>query len=232
MRTRVTSWMMVLGLAFGVGAVTSWAQDPAKPKDKAIEKAKEKVKEEVEKKLGGDKTGAPTKEAMDKMMEQMIKDAAPGPEHVHFKTLVGKWDVTGTFFMPGVDTPSHSTGTAEYKLILDGRFVVEDLHAVGVEDKQPFSGYGISGFDKNKGKYVGTWMDSMGTGISTSEGTLDPSGKIMTSTLEGFDCMTKQSKKSKMTEEKVAEDKFVMKMYDTIEGQETMTMEVTYTRKK
>ena len=231
MKTRVTAWMIVWGLAFGAGALTSSAQDAGK--DKPVEKAKEKAKDMAKEKLDSMKPGGkPSEEEMKKMTEEMAKMAAPGPEHEHFKTLVGKWDVTSTFTMPGSESAQHSTGSAEYKLILDGRFVVEDLHMIGEKDKQPFSGYGTTGFDKNKGKYVGTWMDSMGTSIGTFEGTMDPSGKKMTGAFEMYDCMAKGMKKNKMTEETVSDDKRVMKMYDTVEGKEVLALEVTYTRKK
>ena len=33
-----------------------------------------------------------------------------------------------------------------------------------------FKGTGIEGYDNGKKKFVGTWMDNMGTGIMMSEG--------------------------------------------------------------
>ena len=36
---------------------------------------------------------------------------------------------------------------------------------------QPFSGVGIDGYDNLRKKYVTTWIDTMGTGIFSMEGT-------------------------------------------------------------
>ena len=38
-------------------------------------------------------------------------------------------------------------------------------------------GWGLTGYDNHEQKYVGMWVDSMTTSISTSLGTIDKSGK-------------------------------------------------------
>src|SRR5438876_12293920 len=47
-----------------------------------------------------------------------------------------------------------------------------------------FKGMGIEGYDNTKKKFVGSWIDNMGTGIAFSEGTYDPATKTFTYTSE------------------------------------------------
>jgi hypothetical protein len=72
-----------------------------------------------------------------------------------------------------------STGTAEGKALLGDGFVQTTVSSTFMG--KPFSGVGVSGYDKARKKFVGTWMDSMSTGIGRIEGTADTSGKVITS---------------------------------------------------
>ena len=47
-----------------------------------------------------------------------------------------------------------------------------------------FKGMGIEGYDNVKKKFVGSWIDNMGTGIMMSEGTYDPATKTFTYTTD------------------------------------------------
>jgi hypothetical protein len=227
------AWTVVLAVSFGVGVAGSWAQEGGK--DKPVEKAKEKALEYGKEKLDGMKPGT-SGEPMDmqKMMEEMAKIAAPGPEHEKLKTKVGKWNVTSVWTMPD-GKQEKSTGTAEIKPVLDGRFITEEIHMVNDENKMPFDGFGISGFDKQKGKYVGAWADNMCTALWTMEGTSDPSGRVFTSFMEGECPMTKEHVKHRMVTEISGDDKMVMKMWEqrgTAPESTNPVGEVTYTRIK
>ncbi len=178
--------------------------------------------------------GEPTDPMADmeaQFMEYMRTTGGPGPEHEHLKRSIGKWDVKAKFYMPGAP-PEDSTGTCEFRSILGGRFITQEYEAMS-PSMGPFSGFGINGFDRLKGKYVSIWIDSMGTGIYLSEGTADPSGKKFTYMMEGQDPMTRQNKKSKMISEQVSDDKMTMKMWEVNkDGSERLEMEITYTRQR
>ena len=45
---------------------------------------------------------------------------------------------------------------------------------------QPYSGIGITAYDNLRKRYISTWIDSMGTGIFTMEGTANTDGKTIT----------------------------------------------------
>ena len=73
----------------------------------------------------------------------------PGPEHEHFKQLVGTWDATvKTSFGPG-----ESKGTMVYKLDVGGLWLVGNFKSDF--GGMPFQGKGLDTYDPVTKKYVG-----------------------------------------------------------------------------
>jgi len=97
----------------------------------------------------------------------------------------------------------------------------------------PFEGFGMTGFDNVSKKYYNVWADNMGTGIMTSTGTADASGKTFTYNGE-YNCpITGGKKTAKSILKIVGDDKLVYEMYDkTPDGKEFVSLEVTYARQK
>ncbi|MCO6455146.1 MAG: DUF1579 domain-containing protein [Pirellulaceae bacterium] len=152
--------------------------------------------------------------------------AAPGKEHEQFKRLVGKWKTSVKSLHENPDEPSVTEGTATFRVLMGGRFMQQNFN--GEFDGQKFQGIGITGFDNAKKKYVGTWIDSMGTGIMTTEGTYDPQTNSMVETGESSSPFGPM--KMKMISKYLNDDKFTFTMFlVTPEGEQKM-MEITYTR--
>ena len=57
----------------------------------------------------------------------------------------------------------------------------------------PFYGHGTSTWDPAKKKYVGTWTDSMSTGISLGESIYDAVTKTASGSMEGPDMTGRSS---------------------------------------
>jgi hypothetical protein len=112
------------------------------------------------------------------MMELYKQLATPGEPHKLFASLAGSWTTTTKEWMEPGKPPTESTGTAEMKMVLDGRFLYQEFNAQMMG--QPFSGIGIDGFDNLRKKYVTAWFDTMGTGIFLMEGTASADGKTIT----------------------------------------------------
>jgi hypothetical protein len=112
------------------------------------------------------------------MMEVWKKMAQPGEPHKLFATLAGSWTTTTKEWMEPGKPPTESTGTAEMKMLLDGRFLYQEYNSQMMG--QPFSGIGIDGYDNITKKYVTAWIDTMGTGIFFMEGTASADGKTIT----------------------------------------------------
>ncbi len=112
------------------------------------------------------------------MMEMYQKLATPGEPHKLFATLAGSWTTTTKEWMEPGKPPTESTGTAEMKMVLDGRFLQQEFTSQMMG--QPFSGIGIDGYDNLRKRYVTTWIDTWGTGIFQMEGTASADGKTIT----------------------------------------------------
>jgi len=178
------------------------------------------------------KSAKPAAGQMDEkaMMEAMAKYSTPGPEHKALEQFVGTWDANVKMWMAPGAPPQESTGTAENKMALGGRFL--EQHYEGTFMNQPFTGMGYTGYDLYKKQYIGTWMDSMGTSIMNSTGTADASG-TMTFTGKMDDPVAKKTQPFKETMKVVDNDHHVFEMWSPgPDGKMFKMMEISYTRKK
>lgn len=174
----------------------------------------------------GDKGyGQMDKATMEKMMQEFGR---PGPEHELLKGMAGKWKTKMISYWENPEEPGVAEGVSDIKLIMDGRFAVESYKSD--YNGMPFEGMGITGYDKVKKKYVGTWMDNMGTGVMHSEGTYDEASKTLTLFGEADSPMGHM--KMRMTAQQVDANKTIFTMYTTMPGmpQEMKGMEIIYTR--
>lgn len=115
---------------------------------------------------------------MQAMMEMYQKLATPGEPHKRFASLAGSWTTHVKEWMEPGKPPMESTGTAEIKMLLEGRYLYQEIH--GQMMGYPFSGIAIDAYDNIQNKYVSAWMATTGTGIFLMEGTASPDGKTIT----------------------------------------------------
>lgn len=171
---------------------------------------------------------APSNPSEDAAMAEMMKLATPGAPHELLKQFAGSWKcVTKVWMAPG--DPQVSQGMSEKTVILGGRFLQETYN--GIFMGEPFSGTGVTGYDNNKKEYIGNWVDTLGTGQMIMEGKVDASGKVITWTGTSLDPMTMKDKEFKMVTRLNDKNSHTFSFFDTLEGKEVMTMEITYTRK-
>lgn len=166
---------------------------------------------------------------MKAMMEVYKKLAIPGEPHKLFSTLAGSWTTQVKEWMEPGKPPKESTGSAEMKMVMGGRFLQQEF--TGEMMGHPFSGMGIDAYDNLRKKYVTVWIDTMGTGIFMMEGTASPDGRTITLTGQheepGGGYMTHRAVWTILDSN---QQTFVM--YGAHhEGTERKMMEITYTRK-
>jgi hypothetical protein len=98
---------------------------------------------------------------------------APGPEHAVLARDVGTWDAELTIRMGGA--AQESRGVQVCRLVCGGLWLVVDF----VNETTGFDGHGVFGYDPQKKKYVGTWVDPMRTFLAPMDGTWDAATKTM-----------------------------------------------------
>ncbi len=146
----------------------------ARPKATTKPKVKAKTKAKA--------TTKPTPKAMSEaaMMAQWQAAMSPSAGHARLMPMVGTWRATTTLTMaPGAPPQVHG-GTSVHRLVLGGRYL-EQIYK-GMAMGMPFEGIGYTGYDNVQKRYVGTWMDTFGTGLMTSLGVGNP-------TDERIDCV-------------------------------------------
>lgn len=96
----------------------------------------------------------------------------PGSEQKVLERMVGTWDATTT--MHGTP-PSKGVETSR---MLGGLWLVSEFRSE--MGGQPFEGHAMYGYDPDKKKYVGVWVDTQSTSFQLSEGTLSADGNTLT----------------------------------------------------
>jgi hypothetical protein len=185
-------------------------------------------------------SGRPSAADMQKMMAQMMELAKLNENHKLLADMAGTWTYNIKMWMnpdPSAK-PQESKGTATRKSMMDGRYFVVDVTGKmpmpgpdGKLKEMTFKGMGIEAYDNAKKKFVGSWIDNMGTGIMMSEGTYDPATKTFTYTGE-YEGIPGMKQKVREVLKIVDKDHQTFEWYEDRGGQEAKTMEISYTRSK
>ena len=189
-----------------------------------------------EKKTGGDTITkvddkpAPPPPQMDSasMMKAMIAYGTPGPVQAMLAKSNGTWDEEVTMYVPG-KPPAKNTSTAENTMILGGRYQ-QSIHK-GSFNGMPFEGISTLGFDNAKKKFVSSWVDNMGTGITYMEGTWDSTAHTVTSKGKMVDPASGNDLDIRQVFTLVDDNHQKLEMYATQNGKETKSMEINLKRK-
>jgi hypothetical protein len=166
------------------------------------------------------------------MMKKWQAFMTPGEGHKKLDWLAGNWEANIQMWMDPGKPPSESKGTESGSLILGGRYLQSATKSTMMG--MPFEGQGTMGYDNFRKKYFFTWIDNFGTGVTRAEGTLDPSGKILTLYGRMDEPTTGEiDKPVKYVYRFEGADKHIFEIHDLDMGGEAhKVMEITYTRKK
>jgi hypothetical protein len=181
----------------------------------------------------GKKKSVKSMPSQEEMMKRWQAYMTPGEAHKKLETMAGTWDAEIKVWMNGPDgEPAISKGTAEQKMSLGGRYLQQTVASEMMG--QPFTGTGYTGYDNFKEKYLGFWIDDMGTGMTTMEGSIDKAGKTLTMWGVMDEPTTgERNKKVKYVTHLIDTDKHVFEIFDvSTYGDKKPTMQITYTRKK
>ena len=158
----------------------------------------------------------------------LISSVVGQDEMKRLKADLGTWDAEVKMFDPASPEPQISKGT-ETNIMLGEMWVIS--HFKGSMMGMEFQGSSQTGYDPEKKKYIGAWVDSMSPYPMHMEGTWDEATKTMTSMGVGKDPTGKEMK-SKMTLVYAQDGSRHFTMYGIMDGQEMKMMEIHYTKAK
>ena len=171
-------------------------------------------------------------------MKQMMELAKLNENHKLLASTAGTWSYTVKMWMDPNGKPTESTGTATRKAIMDGRYVSGEYTGKfkmpgpdGKVQEMNFIGMSMDGYDNVKKKFVSGWVDNMGTGIMTMDGTYDAATKTFTYTGE-YEMMPGMKEKVRQLIKMPDATHMTMEYYEDRGQGEAKTMEINYTKKK
>ncbi len=167
----------------------------------------------------------------EQMQEAMAKASHIGENHRKLDPLVGTYKTEAKFWMKPGQAPQLATGTAEFKWILGGHYLMQEYKSSF--QGEPFNGEGVIGYSNLNNRYESTWIDSMGTEIMKSQGGANTDGSVITFNGQ-FECpLTKGPMKTReiLT---MTKDRHVFEMFHpALDGSgEFKAMEIVYERVK
>lgn len=163
-------------------------------------------------------------------MKAWMDYATPGEMHNMLAASNGTWNCETTMWMNSDAAPIKSTAKMVNKMVLGGRY--QQSTYSGDMMGMPFEGMATVGYDNYLKKFISTWVDNMGTGVMTMEGTWDSTARkisfsgTMTNFVNGRECRMREVYTF------VDANTEMMEMYgpDSRTGKEYKTMEMKLTR--
>lgn len=170
------------------------------------------------------------KPASDEMMKKAQELSKPNENHRLLASLEGKWTHTLLWWNEPNTEPKESEGTNTNTMIMDGRFLKQDVS--GESMGAPFQGMGMTGYDNVRKEFVSTWLDSRNTGIMTASGSFDAKKKIIHENIIGSCPMTGDRERKVRAEWKFMDnDHYTYAMFEKApDGKEFKAVEIRYTR--
>ena len=158
----------------------------------------------------------------------------PSPVVDQHKTVlkgVGEWE--GTLAMSFPDMPETTSECTETVTAIGELWTVSHFESTFEMMGQtvPFSGSSTFGYDTEKNKFTGTWVDSVNARMTLMEGTQNEETGAIDMTYEAPHPMTQE-----MTPHRIStnygEDGYKSEFFMTVDGEEAKTMTIEMKRKK
>jgi hypothetical protein len=153
----------------------------------------------------------------------------PGKEEELLHRFEGEWYARTAFPAPGQESPRECFGSEKCLMTLGNHWLA--IEYVGMEG-QPIESRVFLGYDPQKQKFVGTWINNVSSSLLTFEGAADDAGKCLTLRLQGTDPKTGKKFDQRHVYDFENGNRRSLKVYRTDEGgQERLVRETFYTRK-
>jgi hypothetical protein len=178
-----------------------------------------------------DKPAPPAPPDSATMMKAWMAYMTPGDMQKALAKMDGNWTEETTMWMDPNKPPTISKGSMEAKMILGGRYH-QGMHH-GNFNGMPFEGISTWAYDNAKKVFLTTWIDNMGTGIMTMEGTWDDASKTFSFKGKGVDPVSGNDMDCRQTMKMDDDTHMTMEMFMTPApgAPEMKNMEIKYTKK-
>jgi len=154
----------------------------------------------------------------------------PGDIHKMIAKSDGDSNADLTMWMAPGAPATKTTGTCTNSMILGGRYQ-QSKYAANING-MPFEGVSTLAYDNALKKFINTWIDNMGTGITILEGTWDDATKSLATKGKTIDPITGKEISMREVFKIVDDNTQVLEIYNTAAGKEYKSMEIKLTRKK
>lgn len=164
------------------------------------------------------------------VMGQEMPIPKPTSHHRALQRAEGTWDAVVKMYGAPGKPPLVSKGVEVNKLVPGGLWLTSEFKSEMMGT--PFEGRGIFGYDTATRRHVGTWVDSMVTGLALPIGTCKDDCRETTMTFKGPGMDGKPTTYKEVTVEK-GPDQRLMTMYTKAkDGTFVRNMEIEYNRRK
>lgn len=158
-----------------------------------------------------------------------MKMPEPVQQHQWLERFVGEWESEGECYVDPAKPAKINGSEKAHRL---GKFWVMAKGKAKMGEMEMENVFTL-GFDPRKGKFVGTWVDSMNDTLWTYEGSLSEDGNTLTLNSEGYCPMHKKVMSFKeVIEFKSEDEKVFTSMMKGDDGEWTKMVSVTSKRKK
>jgi hypothetical protein len=146
----------------------------------------------------------------------------------------GEWDadISATVPLPDGKVNIQKSKGVESNRMLGGKWLLSDFK--GDLFGMKFEGHGQTGFDTKKGKYIGTWVDSMTRIITMLEGSYDEKAKTLIMYADTENPENDRPLKMRLETQFKEDGSRVMRQFFQMEGQKDFVqmVEFNYTKRK
>ena len=166
-------------------------------------------------------------------MAAMMAKMQPGEHHRRLDVMTGTWEGIVKFRMSAEEPWQETTGKAERKWELDGRFLIEHVSGPAfMPGMSEFKGMGITGYNTVENRYESVWIENMATYMGFTTGTYDAAKKTLTFSGDMLDPVSGKRLKQRHVMDLSDPKKETATGYCTgADGKEFVNFEGTFTKK-
>ena len=161
-------------------------------------------------------------------MKPWIDYMTPGDAQKMMAKSAGEWKAEVTQYMDPGKPPMKSQASVHNEMILGGRYLT--THYNGSMMGMPFEGLGTIGYDNGTKMYNSTWIDNMGTGILSMQGTASADGKTIEFKGGGYDPIQGKMVPMRQVNTFTDENHQKIEIYQSMSGKEMKVMDIMLSR--